>query len=54
MAATLLLASLASPVASFAQSQTDPRMFAQTGYRIDRDSFFDYFSHRGGVATFPS
>ena len=52
MAATLLLATLASPVASFAQSQTDPRMFAQTGYRIDRDSFWDYFGHRGGVTTF--
>jgi polysaccharide biosynthesis protein PslG len=52
MAATLLLATLASPVASFAQSQTDPRMFPQTGFRIDRDSFFDYFGHRGGVATF--
>ena len=52
MAATLLLATLAAPVASFAQTQTDPRMFAQTGFRIDRDSFFDYFGHRGGVATF--
>jgi hypothetical protein len=43
-------------VASFAQAQdtaqTDPRLFAQTGYRIDRDSFWDYFSHRGGVSTF--
>ena len=27
-------------------------MFAQTGYRIDRDAFCDYFSHRGGVTTF--
>ena len=27
-------------------------MFAQTGYRIDRDSFWDYFTHRGGVTTF--
>jgi hypothetical protein len=50
MAATLLLATLASPVASFAQA--DPRMFAQTGYRIDRDTFADYFAHRGGVTTF--
>jgi hypothetical protein len=59
MAATLLLATLASPVASFAQTdplassaQTDPRMFAETGYRLDRDSFYDYFAQRGGVATF--
>ena len=32
--------------------QSDPRMFSQTGYRIDRDSFWDYFQHRGGVTTF--
>jgi hypothetical protein len=53
-AALLLLASLGSPAASFAQTptQTDPRLFAQTGYRIDRDSFWDTFSHRGGVPTF--
>ncbi|HEV7662231.1 MAG TPA: hypothetical protein VGQ62_01755 [Chloroflexota bacterium] len=61
MALTLLAATLASPVASFAQTaptiatdaaQSDPRLFAQTGFRIDRDSFWDYFSNRGGVATF--
>jgi polysaccharide biosynthesis protein PslG len=70
MAASLLLASFASPAASFAQAQSqtptsevntaqvqdsaqaDPRLFPQTGYRIDRDSFWDYFSHRGGVTTF--
>src|SRR5579864_6886310 len=46
----------ASPAASYAQSQdetaADPRLFAQTGYRVDRDAFWDYFSHRGGVSTF--
>jgi polysaccharide biosynthesis protein PslG len=56
MAGSLLLMSIASPAASFAQvqggAQADPRMFSQTGYRIDRDSFWDYFSHRGGVTTF--
>jgi polysaccharide biosynthesis protein PslG len=53
--ACLLLSSLASPSLSFAQAiqqTTDPRLFAQTGFRIDRDAFFDYFSHRGGVVTF--
>ena len=50
MAASLLLMSIATPAASFAQA--DPRMFAQTGFRIDRDSFWDYFAHRGGVTTF--
>jgi hypothetical protein len=50
----LLWASLASPTLTFAQTpaQTDARLFYQTGFRIDRDSFYDYFSHRGGVITF--
>jgi hypothetical protein len=62
LAALLLVAGLVSPAASFAddqqeadaqaQTQTDPRAFGQTGFRIDRDSFWDYFSHRGGVSTF--
>ena len=60
LAGSLLAASLGSPVASLAQTdpQTDsqpagdPRAFAQTGYRIDRDSFYDYFVHRGGTTTF--
>jgi hypothetical protein len=30
----------------------DDRYFAQTGYRIDSDTIWDYFQHRGGVATF--
>jgi hypothetical protein len=30
----------------------DPRMFSQTGYRVDRDAFWDYFTRRGGVTTF--
>jgi hypothetical protein len=56
MAGTLLLMSSAAPAASFAQvqdtAQVDPRMFSQTGFRIDRDAFWDYFAHRGGVTTF--
>jgi hypothetical protein len=31
---------------------TDPRAFAQTGFSVSRDSFWDYFTHRGGVTTF--
>ncbi len=54
--ALLLGANLLVPAASFAQAQgelaADPRTFIQTGYRVDRDSFWDYFSHRGGVTTF--
>jgi len=32
--------------------QHDARYFAQTGYRVDDDAFWDYFQARGGVATF--
>ena len=62
LAALLLVAGLVSPAASFADdqqaaeadvtTQNDPRAFVQTGFRIDRDSFWEYFSHRGGVSTF--
>lgn len=56
VAASLLLTSTASPLPTFAQAQdtaqTDPRVFSQTGFRLDRDTFWDYFSARGGVATF--
>ena len=55
LALSLLLTSFASPAATFAQeqdAQADARFFLQTGFRIDRDSFWDYFSHRGGVLTF--
>jgi len=34
------------------QSAADPRLFAQTGYRVDRDAFWEYFTRRGGVTTF--
>ena len=34
------------------ESTSDPRFFAQTGYRIADDGFWNYFSHRGGVRTF--
>ena len=30
----------------------DARYFAQTGYRIDNDTIWDYFQRRGGVPTF--
>lgn len=30
----------------------DERFFAQTGYRIDNDTIWDYFNRRGGVTSF--
>ncbi len=56
LAVFLLMATLVSPGASFAQAQgeaiTEPRLFVETGYRVDRDTFWNYFTHRGGVTTF--
>jgi polysaccharide biosynthesis protein PslG len=52
----VVAALLSAPGAAFGQAQdqsaADPRLFAQTGYRVDRDAFWDYFTRRGGVATF--
>ena len=52
----LLAGTLGAPASSFAQAANqgviDPRTFVQTGYRIDRDSFWNYFSNRGGVTIF--
>ncbi len=31
---------------------SDPRLFPQTGFRIDNDKFWEYFNRRGGVRTF--
>jgi hypothetical protein len=45
-----LVLSLTAPTAG-AQT-TDQRFFSQTGFRIDNDSFWDFFQHRGGVRTF--
>ena len=51
----VLLASFGPPVLSHAEDdaqQADPRFFTQTGFRVDRDAFWDYFQRRGGVRTF--
>jgi Protein of unknown function (DUF4232) len=40
------------PVAPPPPPAADPRYFPQTGFRIDNDVIWDYFNHRGGVATF--
>jgi len=48
--ALLLLA--AAPALHAAPAAQDARAFAETGYAIDDDAFWDYFSHRGGVQTF--
>jgi len=52
-----VLAALLAPAqgifgASSASAASDPRYFAETGYRIGDDSFWDYFQKRGGIRTF--
>src|ERR1051326_8689781 len=51
-AAVLLGASLLAATASAGAQTTDPRLFTQTGYRIDSDPFWTFFQARGGVQTF--
>ncbi|MBV9596786.1 MAG: hypothetical protein JOZ87_07975 [Chloroflexi bacterium] len=41
-----------TPSPAVAVTTSDPRAFAQTGFRIDQDAFWDYFQKRGGVNTF--
>ncbi len=51
----LLLGTSAAPTPLRAQDATQPadsRFFPETGFRIDRDSFWDFFQHRGGLRTF--
>jgi hypothetical protein len=54
VSALVLCMILAAPAAvpAAAQDAQDPRFFSQTGFRIDNDSFWDFFQHRGGVRTF--
>jgi len=49
---TIILTLFAPFLAGNASAATDPRYFSQTGFRIDNDKFWDYFTHRGGVSTF--
>src|SRR5919197_2309408 len=50
--ASLLLATLVAPGRVSAQATDDPRFFSQTGFRIDNDTFWNFFQRRGGVRTF--
>src|SRR4051794_34236551 len=50
LVATLSLAGWPWPRVGAAEG--DPRYFADSGYRIDNDVIWDYFSHRGGLRTF--
>ena len=50
VAMSLLATSLPAARPTHAQT-SDPRFFDQTGFRIDDDAFWAYFSQRGGVRT---
>src|SRR3954451_20231397 len=40
------------PTVGSVRAQPDSRYFQDTGFRIDNDKIWDYFSKRGGKATF--
>src|SRR6187200_2223912 len=40
------------PTVGAAGAQQDNRYFQETGFRIDNDKIWDYFSKRGGKGTF--
>jgi hypothetical protein len=54
LTAFVMLVTLAGPLlGGVASADTgDARYFAATGFRIDNDTFWDYFQKRGGVANF--
>src|SRR5712691_4135663 len=53
LSAAALALVLAAPAAPSAGAQAvDARFFAQTGFRVDNDAFWDFFQHRGSVRTF--
>ncbi|HET6316196.1 MAG TPA: cellulase family glycosylhydrolase [Chloroflexota bacterium] len=43
---------LTASLAPSARAQADERFFSQTSFRIDDNSFWDFFQHRGMVRTF--
>ena len=53
LALALSLAVAAARPAS-AQAPADPRFFAETGFRIDNDAFWDYFNRRQNINRFES
>jgi polysaccharide biosynthesis protein PslG len=46
------LTNAGAPSIPTAYTQSDPRYFAETGFRIGNDRFWDFFQRRGGVRTF--
>lgn len=48
----LLTASSTAFAVERSQQSSDPRFFAETGFRISNDEFWDFFQRRGGVRTF--
>src|ERR1700716_4261552 len=54
-AAVVVLSAFVITTPTAAQTTTptdDPRFFAQTGFRIDSDAFWNFFQQRGNVRTF--
>src|SRR6266567_2777332 len=51
-AVVALLANTFASVRQSAAQAADPRLFSQTGFRVDSDPFWSFFQARGGVRTF--
>ncbi len=47
-----LFAGLAGTPTPLALAQANPRFFAETGFTVSNDAFWNYFQHRGGLRTF--
>jgi hypothetical protein len=52
VAAAALSLALFVPAQGAAAQASDPRFFSQTSFRVDNDTFWDFFQHRGAVRTF--
>ncbi len=50
--AAVLLAGVVAPRPMSGAAQNSPRFFAETGFSISNDAFWNYFQHRGGLRTF--
>jgi hypothetical protein len=50
--AVLMLGLVGGSALPPAGAQADPRMFPETGYRVDNDAFWAYFQSRGALTTF--
>ena len=49
---SMFILAVLPPLKAGSTMPVDPRYFRETGFRINRDAFWDYFLRRGGLKTF--